>query len=55
MLSQIETFWIPFLINDYADEEEETDEPKLSEIAYLIELLECRSLFDNSGGEIRQS
>ena len=48
------------LINDYADEEEETDEesnevlpeePKLLEIAYLIELLECRSLFDNSGGE----
>ena len=48
------------IINDYADEEEETDEesnevlpekPKLLEIAYLIELLECRSLFDNRGGE----
>ena len=52
------------LINDYAEEEEETDEgsndvspekPKLSEIAHAIELLECWSLFDNSGGEIRQS
>ena len=29
--------------------------PKLLEIAHAIELLECWSLFDNSGGEIRQS
>ena len=52
------------LINDYADEEEETDEesndvpsekPKLSEIARVIELLECWYLFDNSGFKIRQS
>ena len=52
------------LINDYAEEEEETNEesndvptkkPKLSEIAHAIELLECWSLFGNSGGEIRQS
>ena len=52
------------LINDYAEEEEETDEgsndvspekPKLSEIAHAVELLECWSLVDNSGGEIRQS
>ena len=52
------------LIKDYAEEEEETDEepdyvpsekPKLSEIAHAIELLECWPLFDNSGGEIRQS
>ena len=52
------------LINDYAEEEEETDEesndvapekPKLSKIAHAIELLECWSLFDNSGGKIRQS
>ena len=51
------------LINDYAEEEEETEEesndlppekPKLSEIAHAIELLECWSLFDNRGGEIRQ-
>ena len=51
-------------INDYAEEEEETDEesnnvppekPNLSEIAYAIELLKCWSLFDKSGGEIRQS
>ena len=31
------------------------EKPKLSEIAHAIELLECWSLFDNSGGEIRQS
>ena len=52
------------LINDYAEEEEETNEesndvptkkPKLSEIAHAVELLECWSLFGNSGGEIRQS
>ena len=51
------------LINDYAEKEEETDEqsndvppekPELSEIADTIELRECWSLFDNSGGEIRQ-
>ena len=50
------------LINDYAEEKEETDEelkvvapekPKLSEIAHEIELLECWSLFHNSGSEIR--
>ena len=51
------------LINDYAEEEEETNEksndvppkkPKLSEIAHATELFECWSLFDNSGSEIRQ-
>ena len=51
------------LDSDYAEEEEETDEesnnapsekPKLSEIAHEIELLEFWSLFDNSGGQIRQ-
>ena len=31
------------------------EKPKLSEIAHAIELLECWSLVDNSGGEIRQS
>ena len=48
------------LINDYAEEEEETGEeskthppekPKLSEIAHEIESLECWSLFDNSGSK----
>ena len=52
------------LTNDYAQNKEETDEesnyitpekPKLSEIAHAIELLECWSLFGNSGGETRQS
>ena len=52
------------LIDDYAEEEEETDKesnnvspkkPKLSEIVHAVELLECWSLFDNSGGKIRQS
>ena len=48
------------LINDYAEEEEETNEesndvPKLSEIAHAIELLECWFNFDNGGSEIRQS
>ena len=52
------------LINDYAVEKEETDEesnnvppekPELSDIVHAIELLECWSLFDNSGGEIRQT
>ena len=58
--------WIldSILINDYAEDEEETDEdsndvppekPKLSDIAHAIELLECWSLFGNSSGEIRQS
>ena len=51
-------------INDYAEAKEETDEesndvppkkPKLSDIAHAIDLLECWSLFDNSGCEIRQS
>ena len=51
------------LINDYA-EWEETDEESndvppeertLSEIAYAVELLQCWSLFEKSGGEIRQS
>ena len=46
------------LINDYAEEEEETDEqpndappekPKLSEIANAIKLLEYWSVFENSG------
>ena len=50
------------LINDYAEEKEETDEelkvvapekPKLLEIAHDIELLECCSLFHNSGSEVR--
>ena len=31
------------------------EKPKLSEIACAIELLECWSLFDNNGVEIRQS
>ena len=31
------------------------EKSKLSEIAGAIELLECYSLFDNSGGKIRQS
>ena len=52
------------LIKDYTEEEEEIDKepndvpsekPKLSEIADAVELLECWSLFDSSGGEIRQS
>ena len=52
------------LTNDYAQNKEETDKesnyitpekPKLSEIAHAIELLECWSLFGNSGGETRQS
>ena len=52
------------LINDYAEEEEGTDEktndvplkkPKLSEIAHAIDLLECWSLFNNRCIEIRQS
>ena len=52
------------LINNYSEEEEEADEesndvspkkPKFSEIAHVIELLECWSIFNNSGGEIRQS
>ena len=52
------------LTNDYAQNKEETDEesnyvtpekPKLSAIAHAIELLECWSLFGNSGGKIRQS
>ena len=51
------------LINDYA-EWEETDEESndvppekrtLSEIAYAVELLQCWSLFEKSGDEIRQS
>ena len=50
-------------INDYAEEEEETDEesndlspekPKITEIAHAIELLECWYLFHNSGGKVRQ-
>ena len=61
---EIVDFILIILINNYAEEEEETDEesndmppekPKLSEIAHAIELLECWSLFDNSGDEIRQS
>ena len=52
------------LIKNYDEEEEDTDEeskdmppekPKLLEIANATELLECWSLFDNSGAEIRQS
>ena len=52
------------LIKSYDEEEEDTDEeskdmppekPKLLEIANATELLECWSLFDNSGAEIRQS
>ena len=50
------------LSNYCAEEEEEKDEeseandvphekPKLSEVAGAIELLECWSLFENSGGE----
>ena len=31
------------------------EKPNLSEIAHAIELLKCWSLFDKSGGEIRQS
>ena len=52
------------LIKNYDEEEEDRDEeskdmppekPKLLEIANATELLECWSLFDNSGAEIRQS
>ena len=52
------------LINDYAEEEKKTDgesndvppeKPRLSETAHAVGLLECWSLFDNSGGEIKQS
>ena len=51
------------LINDYAEKEKKADKesndmppekPKLSEIEYAIELLECWSHFDNSGSQIRQ-
>ena len=31
------------------------EERTLSEIAYAVELLQCWSLFEKSGGEIRQS
>ena len=31
------------------------EKPTLSEIAYAVELLQCWSLFEKSGGEIRQS
>ena len=54
------------LSNDCAEEEEKKDEesevndvppkkPKLSEIVGSVELLQCLSLFDNSGGELRHS
>ena len=52
------------LINDLAEEEEETEEessgvppekPKLAEVAHAIDLLECWSLFDKNGGEMRKS
>ena len=52
------------LINDLAEEEEETEEesinvppekPKLAEVAHAIDLLERCSLFDKNGGEMRKS
>ena len=52
------------LINDYAKEKDETDKesndvppkkPTLSEMVHAVELLECWTLFRDSGGEIRQS
>ena len=54
------------LINNLAEEEEEEDteeessdvppeKPKLAEVAHAIDLLECWSLFDKNGGEMRKS
>ncbi|XP_065654492.1 uncharacterized protein LOC136081130 [Hydra vulgaris] len=52
------------LINDCTEVDEEIDEdsndlppvkPKLSEVTRAIELIECWSLFENNGVEIRQS
>ena len=51
-------------INNYAEEEEETDKEwndsspvklKFSEIAHAVGIFECWSLLDNSDSKIRQS
>ena len=53
VLSQIEKSWGSILIKESNDEPPENS--KLLEIPHAVELLECRSFFDNNGGKIKQS